>query len=434
MISICHLSRQDIGGGGGGYRAAFRTHDSLRRSGECCSRMVVARKQSDDPDVIGVNSRGLVFTEALQANFTRVRRLLGHRTRFEADASFISFAHLLPLVRNAQVIHLHFTSCFLSTTLIGRLVQAAHVPVVWTLMDVEPMTGGCHYPGGCIRYMFECGKCPQLGSRVSFDLSRWNWKRKKRFIDKASLTIVAPTTWLAERAKQSALFRDCRIETIPLAIDSVQFCPKDCRQTRHLLGLPQNKRIIFFGASNPLEERKGFQYLYGALKLLRHRLDAEGRSAVDIALVTAGGIDISKKFHFPFEVYHLGLLKGDDKLAMAYQAADIFVCPSVEDAGPMMIPEAMLCGIPVVAFDTGGAPDLIETSRNGYLATYKDIGDLANGLMALVSSNSLGAMGLSAREIAMRHHDPKIVAQQYLNLYRNLNLRRNLIGEVPNAS
>jgi len=113
-------------------------------------------------------------------------------------------------------------------------------------------------------------------------------------------------------------------------------------------------------------------------------------------------------------------LRDDVTLALAYQAADVFVCPSTEDAGPMMIPESMLCGTPVVAFNSGGAPDLIQTMKTGYLAKYKDSNDLASGIHALISSPHLAAIRNAARDIAVKNHSPQVVVSQYIELYHSL--------------
>jgi glycosyltransferase involved in cell wall biosynthesis len=206
-----------------------------------------------------------------------------------------------------------------------------------------------------------------------------------------------------------------------LSIDTETFRPIDQRIARDLLRLPQGKRIIFFGASSHDDERKGMQYLQAALNILAARLSNDEPTLLqETMVVMAGRRNASSEPNAPFMVRQLGYLSDELTLALAYQAADLFVCPSVEDAGPMMIPESLLCGTPVVAFDTGGAPDLIETMKTGYLARVKDSTDLANGMYELLMSSNRAEMRRASREIAAKFHTPDAVASKYMQLYQSV--------------
>jgi hypothetical protein len=91
-------------------------------------------------------------------------------------------------------------------------------PLVWTLQDMWSFTGGCHYSQGCDRYQTSCGNCPQLNSGREWDLSRQVWQRKAKAWEKLNLTIVTPSVWMAKSASSSSLFRDRRVEIIPLRL------------------------------------------------------------------------------------------------------------------------------------------------------------------------------------------------------------------------
>jgi glycosyltransferase involved in cell wall biosynthesis len=122
----------------------------------------------------------------------------------------------------------------------------------------------------------------------------------------------------------------------------------------------------------------------------------------------------------PFPAVNIGYLRDDLTLALAYQAADLFVCPSVEDGGPMMIAEAMMCGTPVVAFDSGMAPDLIRHRANGYLARVRDAGDLAEGLLFLLSQTSLDVFRQGALVSSQSRHGRTEVTDRYVALFEEL--------------
>jgi len=241
------------------------------------------------------------------------------------------------------------------------------------------------------------------------------------------ITFVAPTSWAEEKVRLSALFGNHPVERIALAIDTSVFRPGDRAAARDELGIPPEKQVVFFGSSYLHEPRKGSAYLTEALKRL-HRawqsegVDRTGRSncAEKVLFVMAGQNGEELKRRLPFPTLDLGYLRDDRRLASAYRAADVFVCPSIEDAGPMMVPESLLCGTPVVAFKTGGAPDLIVSGRTGYLARACDPTDLARGIAQVLDCPSPSVMSEAAACDARRIHDPKLVAARYLEIVSRL--------------
>jgi glycosyltransferase involved in cell wall biosynthesis len=306
-------------------------------------------------------------------------------------------------------------------------------------MDQEPVTGGCHYSFGCAGYELSCGNCPLLDRPSASDLSRRVFQRKQRYLAELPITFVAPTSWVDTRIRQSALFRQHRVERIALPIDTKVFCPLDKSAARDSLAIPRGRRVIFFGSSFLHEPRKGGAFLLEALRRSRSLLGQpsivptqagqRGQTAAfdvgNVLLLVAGnnGEDLLRQL--PYPVHNLGYLSDEGRLAMAYRAADVFVCPSIEDAGPMMIPEAMLCGTPVVAFDTGGAPDLVVTGQTGFLANLADAAHLAQGLVQVVSSPDRARMGELAAQSARRLHEPAHVALRYARLVAELSESRS---------
>lgn len=136
------------------------------------------------------------------------------------------------------------------------------LPLVWTCHDMWAFTGGCHYSGNCDRYTKSCGSCPQLHSGTDRDLSRWVWQRKHQAWKELNLTIVTPSKWLAECARNSSLCQGLRIEVIPNGLDTQIYKPINKQQARNILGLPLDAQIILFGAIGATSApRKGFQLL-----------------------------------------------------------------------------------------------------------------------------------------------------------------------------
>ncbi|MFN0084178.1 MAG: glycosyltransferase [Blastocatellia bacterium] len=425
---ILHLSTDDIDGGAA--RAAFRLHRALNDldPGESIrSRMLVKRKKSDDDDVIVIP---WVPGNPWKARFHRLRQRIPLLRPEEAKAVY-TFNYDAPpevdqraLARYASapgaVIYLHWMSGFLDARGLRSLWEHARPMVFWVIHDLEPFTGGCHYAFGCDGYTRQCGRCPQLNSDRQEDLSRRTWNRKRSLLSEIPIRFIAPTGWGEARVRESALFRDHPVHRIPLPMDIDTFRPLEKRIARQALRLPAEKEILLFGATYLEDRRKGTEHLISALHKLSAMLAADGRRRLDDLLLLVVGMDGKRLMgQFPFPTRALGLVSDELMMALAYQAADLFICPSIEDSGPMMVSEAMLCETPVVGFDSGAAADLITPMVNGYLAPLGDAEELAKGILALLNAESRASLGRSARVAAAAHHAPAVVARRHVELIRD---------------
>lgn len=424
-MKILHFSTDDITGGAA--KAAHRLHTALRATGQQ-SRMIVLRKKSDDEDVWRIPPP---LPRPWQSRFERLRNRIPALRQEKPVANYTFNFDQTPAVNlpgvfaqhapPVDIILLHWINGLLDTRAIRQLYDYYRCPLIWVMADQEPMTGGCHYSFGCDGFTKQCGACPQLDSQRPDDHSRRTWQRKRQYLSELPICFIAPTGWGLARIKQSSLFSRQRAELIPYAIDVQTFRPFAQHIARDLLQLPADKKIIFCGATYLEDRRKGMAQLIAALTRLAELSEAGGAlSRADIFLLVAGLNGKELMAGLPLAAKYVGHLNDDLTLALAYQAADIFLCPSIEDAGPMMIPEAMCCGTPVVAFNVGGAPDLIEPMKTGYLAELPDADDLARGAYAVLTNENLSAMRVAAREAALRAHAPELVAQRYLQLCASL--------------
>lgn len=402
------LSTYDIQGGAA--RAAYRLHQGLQTIG-VDSQILTANQTSDDPQVIGSRSK-LEKTIAFLRPGIDSLPLARYRQR-TGDRYSLAW---LPETRVQQIdglkpdiVNLHWIgSGFFRLESLKKIKQ----PIVWTIHDMWAFTGGCHYTDGCDRYLNQCGACPQLGSRSKGDLSHWNWKRRGRVFKQLDLTIVAPSQWLTDCAKQSPLLCDHRIETIPYGLDLTTYQPYEKTRVRSLLKLPQDKPLILFGASDATSDRrKGFHLLAKALQQLR-LMEWEILPEIVIFGASHGQLDCG------FPVHYLGVLQDDLTLALAYSAADVFVAPSIQDNLPNTVLESIACGTPAVAFAIGGMPDLIESGQTGYLAQPFDTADLAKGIQWVLTTSE--PLGHKARQRAEQRFGLKRQAETYQNLFESL--------------
>lgn len=389
MLKILHLSTQDKGGGAAD--AAYRLHCNMRSVG-IYSSMLVLRKEGDDPDVYEVRQRtvaGKLRRLWYAFKLKCVTRGIQQSPFFCINREEVRAGRLVAVLPfQPDVIIAHWVSNFVTAGTLRDLNRMTHAPILWYLMDMAPFTGGCHYAFGCTGYIRQCGNCPQLGAgQSSRDLSHRQWQSKWAYLQETNITAVAASSWLKSQLETGSIFRNKRHETILLGIDVDIFCTTHQEAAREQLDLPSDRKIIFFGAQRLHEERKGIRYLVGALRLLHTMLGDNVTLRDQVLVVTAGKSENAVGLDIPFEHKHVGFLMGDAMLATGYQAADVFVNASIEDAGPMMINESLLCGTPVVSFEMGVAVDLVHTGSTGYLARLKDEQDMAAGLRRILELN-----------------------------------------------
>ena len=319
-----------------------------------------------------------------------------------------------PLVKNADIIHLHWINQgFLSLRDIKALVKLGK-PIVWTMHDMWPCTGICHYAWECNYFYNECGKCPFLSSAKQKDLSHRIWK-EKRFLKKSKIQLVAVSTWLAKQAQKSALTENLETVVIPNVLDVSVFIKKEKDWVRKQLSFPLEKKIVLMGAARLDNPIKGFPFLKKAMQILSCERD-------DLLLVLFGTVKQEKELVENLNVPYLllGLLHDNKQIAELYSAADVTVVPSFYETFGQTLIESMACGCPVVSFNNSGQTDIIDHQTNGYLAKYKDADDLANGIRWVLDYPDKKALSEACVRKVRENYAEEIVAARYKELYEQL--------------
>lgn len=414
-VRVLQLSWSDLGGGAA--RSAWRLHVGLRAQG-VDSRLLVADRRAADASVTvhqGPRGWGQIGAALVRRAAQAALRLPWRYTRSPTLEAWSEdrACHGVPsgAAEGFDLVHLHWVAGLIEWT---DFLPGTSAPLVWTLHDMNPFTGGCHYDQGCGRWLERCGGCPQLGSRWERDLSRVVWRRKARALSRlapGALTVVAPSRWLAACARQSGLFRRLRVETIPYGLDHVRLSPRPRAAARARWGLPTGARAALFVAHDLSNPRKGLEPLRAALEALRDDPDAW--------LVTVGASAPSGPL--PVKHRHLGQLTGESELADAYAAADLLVAPSLQDNLPNTVLEAMSCGVPSVGFAVGGLPDLVTPGQTGLLAEPGDAPALGRSLRRLLDDPGLRArLGAACRAQVEREHTLAVQASRYQALYSDV--------------
>lgn len=294
----------------------------------------------------------------------------------------ISKRKIVNLIKNPpDIIIAYWTNFFFTQKLLNYISSYFNAPVILYLMDEEPYTGGCHMTFNCNNYETGCGNCAALKFSHRFDISYRSFKKKKKWVQKTNVIALAATTFSNQRLMKSPIFSGIQKQIVHLPIDDIIFSPYDKCVVREELNLPKDKKIILFGGASFERINKGMRFLVESLKLLKKSIANPDK----IHILIVGNGEVSSEL--PFKYTHLGYLKTQEEMAKAYQSCDVFVCPTIQDAGPAMINEANMCGRPVVSFETGVANDLIINYETGYVAKTKDISDLAFGLKTIIEYN-----------------------------------------------
>jgi len=416
---VLHLSTADANGGAA--RGAYWMHKALQQAG-VDSHMLVAKKITNDPTVTG--PKGITGSQKIKRGIRQtveywpLKRYKHKRPGAFSPAIYPSNIAAQVNAIDPDIINLHWVAGgLLRPQDLPRFQQIRHRHLVWTLRDMWPFTGGCHYSAECTAYEGGCGQCPALGSQKRRDLSYKTWHRKQAAWKDLEITIAPLSEWLADCARQSKLFAHQRIQVIPNAIDAEKYRPIEKSIARDLLKLPADKKLILFGALSPTTDaRKGFDLLRMALQQLAAQPQHKQLEAVVFGThKPQADLDLRLPARF------LGRLNDDTMLALAYSAADVMVVPSIQEAFGKTAIEAMACGTPVVAFDTTGLKASVVHQYNGYSARCFDAADLAKGISwVLADCDRLQTLSQNARQTVEDKFTFAHQAQQYSALYQQL--------------
>jgi len=296
---------------------------------------------------------------------------------------------LAAMPKKPDVVFVHWVSDFANAKFLQELKQLTGAEIVYVLVDHALYSGGCHYQIDCQGYKDGCHNCPASTSRIVQRGIEKNYAFKRKFIPHG--TIIVPTKEDGMRLSQSAIYKDFQFEKLVFPIDANKFCPAEDRGAlRKQWNMSTDKKIVFFGATSLNERRKGIKELLEAFPFVQ---------AKDVVYIAAGK---TEGLSLPENTISVGYLS-EAQLIQMYQIADVYVCPSLADAGPMMVNQSLMCGTPVVAFPVGVSVELVQTGQTGYQAEYASSVDLAKGIDTILSlsKNEWEQMSANCRKLGV---------------------------------
>jgi glycosyltransferase involved in cell wall biosynthesis len=316
----------------------------------------------------------------------------------------------IPGYDETDLIHLHWINDGLLDL---NSLRRCNKPIVWTARDLWPTTGLCHYPQGCERQAFGCGDCPLLPAPdwPWPDPSHRGFQRKRFAIGRTPITFVGISPWVSDKLRRSPITGGHSVQMIWNCIDERQFQPMAKIDARRDLGLdPNGGPYVLAEMRSPASEPwKGFQHILDILPDLNRagmRLLLFGSVPIDLGGFALDGVQL------------FGRVEHDARLRRLYSAADVFICPTLEEAFGKTIAESMACGTPVLAFRCSAPADLVEPGLTGELVEPGDSKRLWQGLQKLLAMAP--QMSTTCADRALQRFSTGQAAHAYRLLYERL--------------
>lgn len=315
--------------------------------------------------------------------------------------------------RRTDILHLHWISGFIDYPSFFAKVDS-QLPIVWTLHDMNPLTGGCHYANACAQYKESCRNCPQVSPRNAATFAHRSWQVKHEALQGTNLHLVAPSRWMQQCAENSSLGQLARsVTTIPHGLNLEDFRPLEKHSAKARWGLPAEAITVGCGAASLRNPRKGFQDILTALSRLQTKRK--------IHLVCVGEVASGISLPEHVRLCALGTLKDSESLAWAYSAMDVLAQPSRAESFGLVSAEAMACGVPLVAYNATAMPEYVLPGQTGLLSEVGDVAGFTDDLQWMLDhQDGRRRMGQAARRFAEQHFDRRDQADRHLQLYRTV--------------
>lgn len=318
-----------------------------------------------------------------------------------------------------------FWQGMLSFDTVNLIYNKLEVPIYFYCVDYSPMSGGCHFTGDCEHYKTGCGCCPAFESKDPNDFTHRNILYRKQFYKRVN-PIVSGNSYMHRFFSESYLLRDTyNTYSFPI-IDTEKFCPKEKSEAKKSFNVSFDRSfLILFGSQNIHDERKGIKYMVEALNLFSKKLTEEERSKVLLVVIGRDFYKIKNLIDNRLSHLELGFVTMDF-LPNVYSMSDVFLCSSINDAGPMMVNQSLCCGTPVVGFEMGTCLDCVKDKGTGYCAKLRDSEDFANGIYSIfkLSDKEKKEMSNRCRVLAVETYSYKVTVDRFLQQfaeYQNTN-------------
>jgi glycosyltransferase involved in cell wall biosynthesis len=425
-MNILFLSASDRGGSG---NSAYSIYRVLKNYHNC--EFLVLIKESQSKDVIDV-SLAKREDNILNRIFWKLKELMAFQ-EFIIDTNYdminlveltssVNQSTLYSFIRSKpDLIILNWVSGFINSSVIRKLYKKYNSTFLWILHDFAPLTGGCHITWDCNGFMDSCGKCPGIRSSTLKDKTFYILKRKLRNLKDVPIFVTGWSNFILNKSRKSKLFINKTLTSISPTINSLRFTPsKDKLASKKLFNIPNEIKVVLFGSQNISSRYKGFDQLVLAL----NRINKYTEKPNSFILLTFGRVENAMDFACEYPIKNIGEI---NNVELAFQAADVFVAPTLQDTGPMTVCESLMSGVPVVGYAMGIIPDIIEENETGFVVEKNNIEILSEKIAEILNLSNSEYQRISAncRRVAEEKFSEEAQLQSFIKLFKLMGIKDN---------
>lgn len=415
-MKILLLNYTDAGGGAAiaAYRFAYALHSAGHKV-----TLGVADKRTASPLVKDLSFKRTFFQKVQKKLRSKIEEFLSKHSetsnKIQHSLNIYSRINIDDINKSDyDIVHLHWVN---NNMISVRDIARIKKPLVWTMHDSWPFCGAEHHPNileNDERFITGYTTHNKSDTTHGFDICKIIYDLKKKYLQKLPIHFIAPSRWESDCLKNSALFGEQKCTVIPNIIDKDIFYPvADKNLVKKIFNIPLHKKIIGFGAAYDIDDLKSIKGGFYLLKALKKIKNPE-----DYHLVIFGPASQRFTAEVKIPAFYTGYIASPVILAAIYNCCDMFVCPSVIENLPYTCLEAICCGIPVAAFNTGGIPDIVEHKYNGYLAEPFDTDDLHRGIM--YAFDNLKNLSENCIKKAEKDFDTETSVKKHIEVYKKV--------------
>ena len=414
-MKIIHVTYTMEGGAG---KAASRIHETLLELGKPSVLIVKNDQFNEKQSFIKRKIKSLIY---------RIKKKLNSYThtipeKFESKYCFFSVSerdvvksdYILNKIEDGDVVILYWIGRETLNTATIRKIYKKNVKIFWFGLDMAPVTGGCHYFWDCQEYKKKCSNCPAILDKNQNRFAQKQLSIKTKNLKNIDIGLLASSDIGIEAMKQAAIKFNSYTK-IPYPINTDVFTISNQISK-------ENIYRIFFNAQNVNDIRKGWSYFKQYVIQLDRTLN-DKKININVELISS-----SYKNHIEelsnltcVKIIDFGWADDDKKLSKLYQQANLMICTSVEDLSPLMVNEALLCGVPVFGFDNASNREYIFENINGAIFKFGDISTMAERTIQHIQNRDLlknkatirnSILEIHQKETWFRNHFAKILNEE----------------------
>jgi glycosyltransferase involved in cell wall biosynthesis len=404
------ISTFDIAGGAA--LAGYEIAKALNLKTDIQTRILCSAKYSHDANIMAIYHNRYKWIDKLFSTLI-IRPTIGQN--YWLPVSYRMQKH--EYIEDANLVNLHnIHGDYIAYS--GIRALSRKVPLLITMHDMWYLTGHCAYARDCNGWLRGCSPCPNLEAypKIKHDTAAFHWKKKKELYTNANISFMASSHWLQNLARKSPLLDGKEVTCIYNPYNTEVLKPRDKRLVRKLLEIPENKKIVAFGAATIHDPRKG---LLTFLKKINQKFVKDNN--LFLLIMGKGPQSFLKQIPDWLPFRYFGPVPSEEFRSFIYNAADLFIFPTKAENLSNMLIESLASGTPCVTFDVGGCGEVIHTSRTGYLARPGDFNDFLYGIELIVNDSALQQqMSKSARQLVMSDFTYEACAKNYEKLLRRI--------------